>query len=60
MIKIKLKDYIYDKERDIATIWIEEIDQKQLERLLQIFKAANPEPQNEFDYDDIIFGDEDG
>lgn len=52
---MKLKDYVHDHDRKIAIIWIEEIDPKQLEKLLQIFKAANPEPQNEFDYDEIIF-----
>lgn len=52
---MKLKDYIYDPDRKIVTIWIEEIDREQLEKLLILFKATNPEPQNEFDYDDIIF-----
>lgn len=54
---MKLKDHIFDPDRKIATIWLEEIDRKQLENLLIAFKAKNTEPKTEFDYDSIIFSD---
>jgi len=56
---MKLKDYIHDPDRNIVTIWVEEIDREQLEKLLVVFKASNPEPQDEFDYDEIIFSESD-
>ena len=50
-----LKDYIYDPDRKVATIWLEKLEPDHLEKLLAIFRAANPEPKQEFDYDAIIF-----
>jgi len=54
---MKLRDHIFDPDRKIATIWFEDIDREQLEKLLVIFKAKNPEPKTEFDFDSIIFDD---
>ena len=52
---MKLKDYIYDSDRNIATFWVEGIDRDQLEKLLVVFKAANPEPRKEFDFDQFVY-----
>lgn len=50
-----LKDYIYDSERKVATIWLEKIEPDHLTKLLAIFRASNPEPKKDFDFDSIIF-----
>ena len=55
---MKLRDHIFDPDRKIATIWLEEIDHEQLENLLILFKAKNTEPKTEFDFDSIIFSEE--
>lgn len=53
---MKYKDHVYDKDRKIATIWIEETDQVQLENLLMILREDNPkESQKKDNFDTIIF-----
>ena len=54
---MKLKDFVYDKDRMIATIWVEETDPVQLENLLMILREDNPQPQDEVDYAEIIWSD---
>lgn len=53
---MKLKDHVYDKDRKIATIWLEDTDPVQLENLLMILREPPLESQDEQDYDTIIFG----
>lgn len=53
---MKLKDYCYDQDRRVATIWIVETDPVQLENLLMILREPPEESQDEVDYDSVIFG----
>ena len=55
---MKLKDYVFDKENCKATIWLDEVNPIQLENLLLILREGPKEPQNEVDYNTVIFGEE--
>ena len=38
---MKVKDYVYDKDRKVATIWLESIEQNELKQVLQHLEYEN-------------------
>ena len=54
---MKLKDYVYDKDLEKATIFLEEVKLVQLKNLLLILQEDpdDPEFNKEVDYEEIIF-----
>ena len=54
---MKLKDFVFDSDKGVATLWLEEVHPIQLRNLLMILQD-DPEPQDEMGYDTVIFGEE--
>ena len=54
---MKLKDYVFDPDRGLATIWLEEVLPVQLENILMILRDEPETNLNSVNYDSLIFGD---
>ena len=55
---MKLKDYVFDSDLQKATLFLVEVNSVQLENLLMILRDDPKEPQDETDYNAIIYGED--
>ena len=52
---MKYKDHIYDPDLKTVTIKFVEVEEFQLENLLLLLKDEPEQPQDQVDYEEIIF-----